>query len=305
MTYRLEINAVVFAACAAMATAACQGAAPSPVSPSAVQGASSGLNADGSNLKVTTPIGIFPLFEQTNVAVTPQLAGRVSFGRNVTTASLSYRFQVSDVENFGNLVSGGAGAVDATGVVRYSITPALTTNKRYVWRFRAELDDAFGPWSNVMAFTTTTGSGATSPGAPSPGGAAGPRPADPPPGQRLPLPDMQGVLARFGDARDSCPQGLKYINNPWQDRVIDAFRQIDSRWAYNGKPTRSAIDNNGVPVRAAGDEAAYHYGAGPSQGSFEVHLVDMLIGHCGPTPSLTWRVFTGEEPGFWTGAGRF
>jgi len=30
-----------------------------------------------------------------------------------------------------------------------------------------------------------------------------------------------------------------------------------------------------------------------------------LIGHCGATPTTTWRVFTGEEPGFWTGAGRF
>jgi hypothetical protein len=115
---------------------------------------------------------------------------------------------------------------------------------------------------------------------------------------------MRGVLARFADARDSCPQGLKYINNPWQDRVIDAFRQIDSRWGYNAKPNRSAIDNNGVPVVAAGDEAAYHYGPGPSHGSPDVHLVDMLISHCG-SPQITWRVFTGEEPGIWTGAGRF
>jgi hypothetical protein len=241
MTYRFEITAVVFTACAALATAACQGTAPSPVSPSAVQGTDSALNADGSNLKVTAPIGIFPLFEQTNVAVTPQLSGRVSFGRNVTTASLSYRFQVSDADNFGNIVSSGTGAVDATGVVRFSVEPALATNKRYVWRFRAEMEDAVGPWSNLMAFTTTTGSGPTSPGAPSPN--AGPRPADPPPGQSLPLPDMQGVLARFSDARDSCPTGQKYVNNPWQDRVIDAFRQIDSRWGYNGKPTRSAADN--------------------------------------------------------------
>ena len=116
---------------------------------------------------------------------------------------------------------------------------------------------------------------------------------------------MQGVLARFSDASDSCPRGIKYVNNPWQDRVIDAFRQIDSRWGYNGKPSRSAADNGGVPVVAAGDEAAYHYGGGPSQGSFDVHLVDMLIAHCGSNPTLTWRVFTGEEAGFWTGAGRF
>ena len=47
------------------------------------------------------------------------------------------------------------------------------------------------------------------------------------------------------------------------------------------------------------------YGAGPDQGSPDVHLVDMLGGHCGASPTITWRVFTGEEPGFWTGVGRF
>jgi hypothetical protein len=91
-------------------------------------------------------------------------------------------------------------------------------------------------------------------------------------------------LAQFANASDSCPQGIKYIDNPWQDRVIDAFRQTDLRWSDNAKPTRTAADNGGVPAVAAGDEAAYH---------------------CGPTPAIGWRVFTGEEPGRWTGAGRF
>jgi hypothetical protein len=303
MTYRFQMNAVVFAACAAVVTAACQGSMQSPVSPSAVEGVASALNADGSNLKVTTPIGIFPLFEQTGTQVTPQLVGRASFGRNVSNATFSYRFQVSDVESFSNVVASGTGAVDASGLVRYTVDPALATNKRYVWRFRAELNDGFGPWSNVMALTTTTGSGV--PGPPPGAPAAGPRPADPPPGQRLPLPDMQGVLARFSDTSDSCPRGLKYVNNPWQDRVIDAFRQIDSRWGYNAKPTRSAADNSGVPVVAAGDEAAYHWGPGQDHGSPDVHLVDLLISHCGTFSTLTWRVFTGEEPGLWSGAGRF
>ena len=45
------------------------------------------------------------------------------------------------------------------------------------------------------------------------------------PGQKLPLPNRQDVLARFADSRDSCPRGIKYVNDPWQDRVIDAFRQ--------------------------------------------------------------------------------
>ena len=303
--YRLQMKAAVLAVCAAMAAAGCQGAMNSPTTPTAVRESVSALNADGSNLKVTAPIGLFPLFEQTAVAVTPTLSGRVSFGRNIANATFSYRFQVSDDEGFNNIVSTGMGAVDASGVVRYVVDPALTNNKRYVWRLRAELQDAFGPWSNTMAFTTASPAGGVVVPPPGTGGPAGPRPADPPPGQRLPLPDMQGVLARFADATDSCPRGIKYVNNPWQDRVVDAFRQIDSRWGYNAKPTRSAADNNGVPVVAAGDEVAYHYGPGQSHGSPDVHLVDILISHCGAFPQITWRVFTGEEPGIWTGAGRF
>lgn len=303
MYYRIPGKLAALAVCA-VTMAACEATMGTPASPSAVRESASALNADGSNLKATAPIGLVPLFEATNVSLTPTLAAIGSTGVHTTRASLSYRFQVSDSDSFGTIVSTGTGAVDGSNIVRYTVDPALTASKRYVWRVRAELGDASGPWSNMGAFTTV-GTGGTVSTTPGPSPNAGPRPPDPPPGQRLPLPDMQGVLARFSNASDSCPRGIKYVNNPWQDRVIDAFRAIDSRWGYNGKPNRSAADNNGVPVVAAGDEAAYHYSGGPSQGSFDVHLVDMLIGHCGPTPSLTWRVFTGEEPGFWTGAGRF
>jgi hypothetical protein len=275
----------------------------SPVSPSAVVGGVAALNADGSNLKATAPLAIAPLFEATNISVTPTLAARAGAGV-YEVAPLAQRFQVADSDAFTNILASGIGATDASGVTRYTVDPALPASRRVLWRVRAELGDAVGPWSNVMAFTTAGTAAATVPSG-TPSTSAGPRPADPPPGVRLPLPDMQGVLRNFGDASQSCPRGLKYVNNPWQDRVIDAFRQIDSRWGYNGKPTRTAADNNGVPVVAAGDEAAYHYGAGPDQGSTEVHLVDLLIGHCGTAPTLTWRVFTGEEPGFWSGAGRF
>lgn len=285
----------------AVVTVACESGMRSPVSPSAVFGGVSALNADGSNLKASAPLAVAPLFEATNIATTPTLAARAGAGIYEKTV-LSQRFQVS-ADDFETIAAEGMGATDASGVTRYTVDPALTAAKRYVWRVRAELNDAFGPWSNVMAFTTAGAGSQTVPsGGPT---SSGPRPADPPPGVRLPLPDMQGVLAQFANASDSCPRGLKYVNNPWQDRVIDAFRQRDSRWGYNGKPTRTAADNNGVPVVASGDEAAYHYSGGPDQGSPDVHLVDMLGGHCGPTPSITWRVFTGEEPGFWTGAGRF
>jgi hypothetical protein len=301
MNQRFQMTFAVMAA-SAMFAVACQGTSGSPVSPSAAVGSVNALNSDGSNLKVSPPLALSPLFEQTNTALQPVLAAKGSTGVYAREATPSHRFQVSDADSFANIVATGTGASDAAGITRWTVDTALTANRRYVWRVRAELGDAFGPWSNVMAFTTAGGGGGSSP-SPSPS-ASGPRTPDPAPGSRLPLPDMRGVLAQFSDASQSCPRGLKYVNNPWQDRVIDAFRQVDTRWGYNGKPTRSAADNGGVPVIAAGDEAAYHWGGGPDQGSFDVHLVDMLGGHCG-SPSLTWRVFTGEEPGFWTGAGRF
>ena len=136
-----------------------------------------------------------------------------------------------------------------------------------------------------------------------------PRTPDPPVGQRLPVPDVQAFIFQTANARPdllarSCPNGRKYENNPWLDYMVDALRTLDTRWGYNGKPTRTAADNNGFPVIAAGDEIAYHFGRGQDQNSPDVYLIDILIGHCGDNPSLTFRNFTGEEPGFWTGANR-
>jgi hypothetical protein len=135
------------------------------------------------------------------------------------------------------------------------------------------------------------------------------RTPDPPPGQRIPLPDVQNFIFQTSNARpdlmaQSCPTGRKYEPNPWQNYMIDALRTLDTRWGYNGKPNRSPADNEGFPVIAAGDEIAYHFGPGPDQNSPEVYLIDILLGHCGDNPSVTYRHFTGEEPGFWTGAGR-
>jgi hypothetical protein len=303
MDYRFEMKCVSVALCAVVAVA-CESGMNSPVSPTAVVGSVSALNADGSTLKVNEPLPVTPLFEATNISINPTLTARGSSGTYATQTGIavSHRFQVSDSDTFANILATGTGVTDASNVTRWTVDPALPATKRVLWRVRAELGDGFGPWSKVMAFTVA-GAAPASPTGPTT--STGPRTADPAPGTRLPLPDMRGTLAQFADASQSCPRGLKYVNNPWQDKVIDAFRQVDTRWGYNGKPTRSAADNNGVPVVAAGDEAAYHYGSGPDQGSPDVHLVDMLLSHCGSGPTLTWRVFTGEEPGFWTGAGRF
>ena len=187
--------------CAVVAVA-CESGMRSPVSPSAVAGSGSALNADGSNLKATSPLAISPLFEATNISTKPVLAARAGSGKFEPAAALGQRFQIGDSDDFANVVQSGMGSTDASGISRYTVDPALTSGKRYTWRVRAEMNDAVGPWSNMMAFTV----GAAGATAPTGGGSTttGPRPADPPPGVRLPLPDMQGVLAQFANASDSC-----------------------------------------------------------------------------------------------------
>jgi hypothetical protein len=141
------------------------------------------------------------------------------------------------------------------------------------------------------------------------GGSTG-RVADPDPGTVLGLPDIVALIQRIhaenpGLIAQSCPTGRKYEPNPWLDRIVARLREYDTRFGYNGKPTRTPADNDGFPVIAAGDEITYFAGAGVAEGSRQVYAIDILFNHCGPTPELTYRDFTGQEEAFWTGAGRF
>jgi hypothetical protein len=86
------------------------------------------------------------------------------------------------------------------------------------------------------------------------------------------------------------------------DQVVDTLRTYDTRWGYNGKR-----GNVGDPSK---DVIAYHYGGGPDEGSTDVYIIDIIGGHCGPTPSVIWSDVTGVtlqsgNVGRWTGRGRF
>lgn len=136
------------------------------------------------------------------------------------------------------------------------------------------------------------------------------RVADPDPGTTLGMPDVQALVARLNAAapgliNQSCPTGRKYEPNPWLNYIVDGLRQYDSRFGYNGKPTKTSADNNGFPVVAAGDEITFFAGGGTAERSPAVYAIDVLFGHCGADPQVTWRDFTGQEDAFWTGAGRF
>jgi hypothetical protein len=129
-------------------------------------------------------------------------------------------------------------------------------------------------------------------------------------GGRLPLPFVVDVIQQFSAANPgllqaSCPNpNSKYTLNPFINALVDHLRTIDQRFGYNSKPTRGPADNGGQPVVVAGDEIAYHFGADAPEGSPNTYLIDVIFGHCG-TPSLTYRNFSFQEFGKWTGAGRF
>lgn len=300
MTSINHLKGAALAAFCAVTLVACERGMSAPTSPSAVVGSGGAAsNPDGTTVKATTPVGLAPIADATSVSLTPTLVAQPGVGRFQATP-LAHRFQISKSDTFDPITQSGMGSLDSQGIMRFVVPEALATGTKYYWRLRVEVNDLTGSWSATRAFTTT-GTAPVVPRADVPGEKRTPNPAA---GQRLPLPDMRGELAKFADARDSCPRGLKYVTNPWLDRVIDHFRTIDTRWGYNAKPTKTAADNNGVPVVAAGDEAAYNYSTDTDQGTTQVHLVDMLVQHCG-SPTIGWRVFTGEEPGRWTGAGRF
>ena len=282
-------------------TIGCSGSTGSPVSPSAAAAGSTSAASDGSTLKAPAPVLRAPTSGAT-ASTTPDLLADATVGRFWSVAVRTLRFQVSEANGFGALTDEGTATADAIGLVTYRVQRAQRSGVRVYWRARAELDGAFGPWSETRELVVS----GTAP--PPPGGNRTP---NPPAGQRLPLPLVQDLIAQWTAQRpdlfpsQQCPLGVKYVNNPWQDYIVDQLRRIDTRWGYNAKPTRQPADNGGRPVVAAGDEILYNYGSNADEGNTsEVYAVDILESHCG-TPRLTWRVFTGEEPVRWTGAGRF
>ncbi len=293
--------------------AACSGQPGGVTSPSAAAG-SQGAAADGSTLKVPAPRLIGPVGNAT-AAANATLLVEPTVGRYASITATSARYQVSETADFAGLTDeGSAPSAPNVPLISYRIQRAQRAGIKVFWRARAEYEGAFGPWSAPAEFTVA---GSTPPPPPPPSGGVN-RTPNPPAGQRLPLPNMAAQIAQWTSERpdlfpsQQCPLGVKYVNNPWQDYIVGRLRQVDTRWGYNAKPTRGPVDNGGRPVVAAGDEILYNWGSNADEGNTtEVHAVDILTAHCGDkeprpiAPSLTWRVFTGEEAVRWTGAGRF
>jgi hypothetical protein len=120
---------------------------------------------------------------------------------------------------------------------------------------------------------------------------------------RPPLPDGSGVVRAVAAER---PDLLRNScvdmggNNEFLFEVVRRLRRMDPRWGLNWKRGRVGDMSQ--------DVVDYYYGpaGAPMEGSPDTYVVDMIGGHCGPTPSPAWIDVTGVGGALalWTLAGR-
>jgi hypothetical protein len=128
--------------------------------------------------------------------------------------------------------------------------------------------------SAVISFTISGGPG---------GGGTGPRTPNPPPGQRLPLPNMSSVVdavgaAYRGDLLNSCR--ATGGNATWLFRLVQALRRYDTRWGLNWKRGRVGDMSE--------DVVTYNFSADPDEGTTNVYIIDVIGSHCGGNPQPAW-----------------
>jgi hypothetical protein len=152
---------------------------------------------------------------------------------------------------------------------------------------------------SVKAFTSCGGQSPDNPvvvvndGAPP----AGPRSPDPAPGQRLSLPgygrDVVNALA--AERPDLVFASCKETggNNRFMFETVRRLRQRDTRWGLNWK--RGNVGDVSQDIVAFNGSALPDEGAstGPSASNFNIWIVDMIGGHCGPRPGPNWEDVTG------------
>ncbi len=272
--------------------------------------------ADGANTGPYSAVSSFnvvpPVVVDAPVATSP--SGKITTNKpefKVTNGAISgttgvaYRFEVSAVGDFSNLMALVSVLPNGSGTTTMTMGE-LPYRSTYYWRVRASDGTVESPYSNTQTFTTPD-----PPAAPSPGGGGG-VPGGVPVGSGGRAPDgsplpgygagvVQAVAAANPAAlRNSCQEH----GGSWQfmDQVVDTLRTYDTRWGYNGK--RGNANDPSLDV------VTYHYGPGPDQGSTDVYIVDVIGGHCGSNPSPTWIDVTGVTLssgtiGRWISRGRF
>jgi hypothetical protein len=276
---------------------------------------------------IAAPTPASPAGNATVDTLTPDLIVANGQATGPMAGPVIYRFELALDAGFGNLVAVLTAPRSGASTTMVRPTP-LAYDVTYFWRVSASDGVVTSPYSATASFRTAApppppppppptvapppssgggsgGGSAPTPSTPTPPSGGGARTPDPPAGQRLPLPNMAWVVdevaARHPAAlRNSCQEH----GGTWEfmDRLVDRLRQFDTRWGYNWKR-----GNVGDPSL---DVVAYNYGAGRDEGTTNVYIIDVIVGHCGNNPGPGWidqtdATVRGGGIGRWTGRGRF
>jgi hypothetical protein len=275
----------------------------------ASDGANTGPFSAVSSFNVVPPVVIdtpTPMEPQGNLTTArPQFRAR-----NATisgTSGVVYRFQIATNPEMTNVTAlltvppGGNG----TTTVSAGDLPWSTTFYWRVWGTDGTKESA--P-SGVISFRTPAAPVAPPSGGGVPGGVPrgpGGRTPDPTSG-RLPLPGYgSGIVQAVARANPALiANSCQEHGGSWAflDAVVDTLRTYDTRWGYNGK--------RGNANDPSMDVVTYHHGPGPDAGSTAVYIIDVVAGHCGPSPSPAWidvtdATYNGGSTGRWISRGRF
>lgn len=114
------------------------------------------------------------------------------------------------------------------------------------------------------------------------------RTPNPPAGQQLPLPNRESVVMEVarqypGDLRNSCVTSSG--NNTWLFRLVQRLRQEDTRWGLNWKRGRTGDLSQ--------DVVTYNWGSLADEGTRQIYVLDVIVGHCGSNPGGAWINQTG------------
>ncbi len=276
----------------------------------AQDGANTGPYSSTSSFTVVPPVVIDPPtpIAPTGTLTTNKPDFRVTNGAVSGTTGVVYRFEVSQTADFSAVIALVTVTPGANGTSTMTLGE-LPYNTTYYWRAYATDGTKQSAYSGTLSFRTPAPPAPPLPPVTAPGSGGVPlgpggRTADPS-GGRLPLPNMASLVAAVaranpGPLQNSCQEQ----GGSWQfmDIAVDTLRTYDTRWGYNGK--------RGNANDPSHDVVTYHHGPGSDQNSTAVYIIDIIGGHCGPTPSAGWIDVTevtrnAGSIGRWISRGRF
>jgi hypothetical protein len=261
---------------------ACSGTPQTMLSPTGVGPASTALNPDGSNLKVTAPSGLSPSGAVVVDTVRPTLTFTAASGRH-TGAPLDHELQIVNSNDQVVYSSGSASSP-------HTVPTDLSYADNFWWRVRARMGDQFGPWSGYAQFRTPdppalvpTGGGGTLPfPVPAECGPFGP-------GNRF---ACASAVAALSAEWARCRRGDGVGCHRFTRQVGYALASFDPAWTLiQAQPGGHACNCNAC---------------GPSDGSMfredtvvynGRNVFDMITGAGGPSPGLTWSSVPGPRAG--------